>query len=206
MRRSFLPPDWQDRPDVRAEQQARSDVLRQLGAEPLVERLRLQWSPGIPIPEPGGRLVFRQPRDHDELLALMTETMDGTLDAHGRDELTRMSPAEAARQHFEDELVRYRSPASWWRVAETSDGEPAGFVFPAHNGYNPIIAYLGVLPKFRGRGLIDDILAEGTRILAAEDVPRIRASTDVTNVPMARSFHRVGWITAEHQLDMIWRT
>ncbi|MGW7195859.1 hypothetical protein [Streptomyces chryseus] len=38
--------------------------------------------------------------------------------------------------------------------------------------------------------LIDDVLAEGTRVLAAQEVPRIRAATDLADVPMATSFAR----------------
>ncbi|MFE5812764.1 hypothetical protein [Streptomyces sp. NPDC056479] len=51
-----------------------------------------------------------------------------------------------------------------------------GFVIPARNGYNSIIAYLAVLPARRGHGYIDEILAEGTRVLAEQKVPRIRTS------------------------------
>ena len=56
---------------------------------------------------------------------------------------------------------------------------PRRVVIPARNSYHPIIGYIGVLPAHRGNGYIDDLLAEGTRILAAHDVPRIRAATDL---------------------------
>jgi RimJ/RimL family protein N-acetyltransferase len=115
-----------------------------------------------------------------------------------------MTAAEAARQQYHEELVRYPSPQDWWRVAETPEGEPVGFVMPAHNGYNATIAYIGVLPALRGRGYVDDILAEGTRILAAQGVPRIQASTDVGNVPMARAFARAGYDTFGREIDMVW--
>jgi RimJ/RimL family protein N-acetyltransferase len=115
-----------------------------------------------------------------------------------------MSPAQAAREQYHDELERYASPHEWWRIAALPDGEPVGFVIPAHNGYNPIIAYLGVVPAHRGNGYIGEILAEGTRVLAEQDVPRIRASTDLGNIPMARAFHRAGWVTTGHQIDMVW--
>ena len=58
----------------------------------LVERLQLEWRTGTLIPEPTGRLVFRPADDHNQLIALMTAAMDGTLEAHGRAELTRISP------------------------------------------------------------------------------------------------------------------
>jgi len=89
-------------------------------------------------------------------------------------------------------------------VREVRTGEPAGFVIPAHNGYSPIIAYLAVVPAHRGHGYIADILAEGTRVLAAQDVPFIKAATDLGNVPMAAAFHRAGWRTTGHRIDMTW--
>ncbi|HEY3735623.1 MAG TPA: GNAT family N-acetyltransferase [Streptosporangiaceae bacterium] len=83
-------------------------------------------------------------------------------------------------------------------------GDPAGFVIPARNDYNAIIAYIAVLPAHRGHGYISEILAEGTRIPAAQDVPRIRASTDLGNVPMAAAFARAGWVNFERSIDMTW--
>jgi RimJ/RimL family protein N-acetyltransferase len=174
------------------------------GARLFVERLRLEWRPGTPVPAPTGRLSFRPVTAPGELLALMTDVMDGTLDAHGRDDLTRMSPREAAAEHYHGELALYTSPRDWWRIAELPGGEPVGFVIPAHNGYSAIIAYLGVLPAHRGNGYIGEILAEGTRVLAAQGVPLIKASTDLGNVPMAAAFHRAGWVTTGHQIDMTW--
>ncbi|NJP99802.1 GNAT family N-acetyltransferase [Streptomyces zingiberis] len=182
----------------------RMAVLERTGARLFVERLRLEWRPGTPVPEPDGRLVFRPVREDGELVALMTAVLDGTLDAHSRDELTRMSPREAAAKQYEEELLRYPSPRDRWRVATLPSGEPVGFVLPAHNGYNPVIAYIGVLPAHRGNGYIDAVLAEGTRLLAARSVPRIRAATDLGNTPMAHAFRRAGYVTFEHEINMTW--
>lgn len=200
----FTAPDWREDAPSRQAVENRMRAAERTGARFFVERLRLEWQAGTPIPARTGRLAFRQAGDPAELLALMTEVLDGTLDAHSRDDLTRMSPEDAAAGHYSGELARYTSPRAWWQIAELPGGEPVGFVIPAHNGYYPIIAYLGVVPKHRGNGYIGEILAEGTRILAAQDVPRIRASTDLGNVPMARAFHRTGWVTTEHQIDMTW--
>jgi hypothetical protein len=201
----FLAPGWRDDAASRQATENRMAIAGRAGAQFFVERLRLDWLPGTPIPAPTGRLAFRQVGDPAELLAMMTQVMDGTLDAHGRADLARMSPQHAAAEHYYGELDRYTSPREWWRIAELPGGEPVGFVIPAHNGYNPIIAYLGVVPAHRGNGYVGEILAEGTRILAAEEVPLIRANTDLGNVPMARAFHRAGWITTGHQIDMTWR-
>jgi GNAT superfamily N-acetyltransferase len=199
-----LRPDWRDHPSTRQPAEDRMTAVGRAGGRLLVERLRLEWRQGTPVPAPGRRLTFRPVRDERELITLMTGVLAGTLDAHARDDLTRMSPQQAATLHYEEELALYASPRDWWRVAALPGGDPAGFVIPAHNGYTPIIAYLGVLPAQRGRGYAGEILAEGTRILADRDVARIRASTDLGNVPMAGAFHRAGWVTYEHEIDMTW--
>ncbi|MFE5333366.1 GNAT family N-acetyltransferase [Embleya sp. NPDC056575] len=201
----FVPPDWREDTLVGPAVRARMTALESLGARLFVERLRLEWRPGTPIPQPRGRLTFRPVHDADELVALMTGVLAGTLDAHGRDELTRMTARESAVAQYDDELARYASPREWWRIATLPDGEPLGFVIPAHNGYNPVIAYIAVLPAYRGNGYVDDILAEGTRVPAAQDVPRIRAATDLGNVPMANAFRRAGFVNFEREINMTWR-
>ena len=200
----MVPPRWRDSAATRRPVQDRTAVLERTGARLFVERLRLEWQPRSPAPAGRGRLRFRPAVDTDELLALMTRVLEGTLDAHSRDELTRASPREAAVKQYEEELARYRTPRDWWRIATLPDGEPVGFVIPAHNGYNPIIAYIGVLPEQRGNGYVDDVLAEGTRVLAGQDVPRIRASTDMANVPMAQAFARAGYATFGGEINMTW--
>ncbi|MFJ5274605.1 GNAT family N-acetyltransferase [Streptomyces sp. NPDC088358] len=200
----LVPPDWRDSAVTRRATEDRMTILERTGATLFVERLRLEWRRGSPLPEPGGRLAFRPPHEDHEVLTLMTQVLDGTLDAHSRHDLTRMSAGATAARHYEDELARYASPKDWWRVAVLPDAEPVGFVIPAHNGYNAIIAYLAVLPEHRGHGYIDDILAEGTRVLAQQDVPRVRASTDLGNVPMANAFRRAGYVNFGREINMTW--
>ncbi|MBV9448678.1 MAG: GNAT family N-acetyltransferase [Streptosporangiaceae bacterium] len=200
----FVQPDWRDSSAAKQVVQDRMTILEGTGARLFVERLRLEWRPGTLIPEPRGRLMFRPVRDTEELLTLMTSVLDGTLDAHSRRSLTTMSVHDTAVQHYQEELARYTSPRDWWRIATLPDGVPVGFVVPAHNGYNPVISYIAVLPEHRGNGYIDDILAEGTRVLAEQQVPRIRASTDLGNTPMANAFRRAGYVNFEREINMSW--
>jgi RimJ/RimL family protein N-acetyltransferase len=200
----FVPADWRDSAASTTTVGDRMTIAGRTGARLLVERLNLEWRPGTPVPGPSGRLLFRPVRDARELLELMTLVLDGTLDAHHRDDLTRMSARETADAHYRDELGRYGSPREWWRIAALPGGEPVGFVLPARNPYGPIIAYLAVLPAHRGHGYIDDILAEGTRVLAGQDAPRIRASTDLGNVPMANAFRRAGYVNYQREINMTW--
>jgi RimJ/RimL family protein N-acetyltransferase len=199
-----VPSAWREGGAARRAVQERMAALEHVGARLFVERLRFQWQPGTPVPRPRGRLAFRPVCDTGEILDLMTAVLDGTLDAHSRQDMTRMTAREAAVRQYEGELARYRSPRDWWRVATLPDGEPTGFVIPARNDYNPIISYLAVLPRHRGNGYIDDILAEGTAILAAQDVPRIRAATDLGNTPMANAFLRAGYVNFERTINMTW--
>jgi RimJ/RimL family protein N-acetyltransferase len=201
----FLPPDWRDHREMRQAVDARMRALERTGAKLFVERLRLEWRPGTPIAQLSGRLAFRPVDNPGELIELMTLVLEGTLDAHGRDSLTRMTPSEAAREQYHNELEQYASPHEWWRIATLPDGEPVGFVIPAHNGYHPIIAYLGVVPAQRGQGYIHDVLSAGTSLLAGQNVPQIRAATDVGNTPMAAAFAQAGYVTFERQIDMTWR-
>jgi RimJ/RimL family protein N-acetyltransferase len=179
-------------------------ALESEGARVLVERRRLEWRPGTPIAPPTGRLRFRPIVGPDELIDLMTRVLDGTLDVHSQADLKRQTPRAVAEEQFHEELERYTSPREWWRIAERPSGEPVGFVIPARNDYNPIIAYIGVVPEMRGNGYIDDILAEGTRILASLGVPRIRADTDIGNTPMEAAFARAGYVTFQRRIDMTW--
>ncbi|MFF8916281.1 GNAT family N-acetyltransferase [Streptomyces sp. NPDC015032] len=202
----YVPSDWREDPAARDVVEARIRVMERSGARMLVERLRLEWRAGTPVPADSGRLRFRPVEGREDLLALMTPVMEGTLDAHGRADLeSGLGTREAAEKHYDEELAGYATPREWWRIAELPDGGPVGFVIPARNDYNPIIAYIGVLPDWRGHGYIDDILAEGTRVLAAQEgTERIRAATDLGNVPMAKSFERLGYVNFERAFDMVW--
>jgi GNAT superfamily N-acetyltransferase len=200
----FAAPDWRDRVDEHRAVSERMASLERSGYRLLVERLQYNWPVGTPVSEPSGRLAFHPVASADELIDLMVRVLDGTLDAHDRESMTRASPRQVAEDHFDQELAVYSSPREWWKVATLPDGQAVGFVIPAHNGYNPIIAYIAVLPEHRGQGYIDEILAEGTRVLAAEGVDRIRASTDLSNRPMARAFERAGWVNFSRSVDMTW--
>ncbi|MFC1432435.1 N-acetyltransferase family protein [Streptacidiphilus sp. N1-3] len=201
----MIPADWHDDPSARAVVEGRRALLEQTGAGFFVERLRLDWTPGTAVPPPPDRgLTFRPVADEAELVQLMTQVLEGTLDAHSREDLARMTPRQTAQLQFDDEMAHYTTPRDWWRVAVLPDGEPVGFVIAARNSYRPVIAYIGVVPRHRGKGFIDPILAEGTRILAATDPERIRAATDLGNVPMARAFERAGYRVFERELLLAW--
>jgi hypothetical protein len=199
----FVPPDWRDHIASRRVVQEPMAAIEQTSGRFFVERLRLEWHPGTPIPEPTGRLAFRPAEEHTQLVTLMTAILDGTLDAHGRADLATMSPKEAAVRQYGDELMSYESPRDWWRIAELPGGVPVGFVIPAHNGYNPIIAYMGVVPAYRGNGYVHEILAEGTHTrgpgrAADPRINRSRQRPDGRGIPASR----MGQLRPDDQHDM----
>ena len=200
----FLPADWNEDPAQRAMVQDLMKALERTGGSLLTERLRLEWRDGGPITVPGDRLRFREVESTEDILGLMARALEGTLDAHDRSDLRHKSASEVAADNFEDEFARYTTPRSWWRVATLTDGEPVGFVIPARNARNPIIAYIAVLPEHRGNGYIDDLLAEGGRVLREAGMKRIQAATDVGNRPMAQAFHRAGYDTTSAVITMVW--
>ena len=71
---------------------------------------------------------------------------------------------------------------------------------PSATPYHRNVGYLGVLPSHRGRGLVDDLLGEVTRIHAEAGADLITATTDMTNLPMAAAFDRAGYLVTEIRL------
>ncbi len=107
-------------------------------------------------------------------------------------------PASHDVAFYRDHMSGQRS---WWRVAETPDGDLAGFGLPSRNTDVPVVGYLGVVPEHRGHGFAGEILAEITRILVAEvGATTIHADTDLENRPMAVAFEQAGYRPAGRRL------
>lgn len=189
-----LPADWRERRDVIAALSWRWEAAAAAGLTEELERLRFEWAAGTRIPEPAGRLKFRREPDDEVFTGLFSRALAGTLDATSR----RMADVVGERAQARSDVAFYRDrlpgDRGWWFTAGTPDGEPVGFGVPSRNSEVPVVGYLGVVPEHRGHGYIDDILAEVTRILAAEaDADVIHADTDVANKPMAAAFERAGY-------------
>ncbi|MFJ9695556.1 GNAT family N-acetyltransferase [Kitasatospora sp. NPDC101183] len=197
----FLPGDWHDRPEVVAEVAWRREAARRAGLPVSLERLRYEWTPSAGLPEPAGRLVFRAEPEDEVFVDLFRRALEDTLDAASHKEAHRLGAEAQARQDvafYRDSMPGERS---WWRTARTPGGEVVGFGLPSRNHTSPVVGYLGVLPEHRGHGYADEILAEITRVLAAETDPqRVLADTDLTNTPMARAFERTGYRTIARRL------
>ncbi|MEJ2857769.1 MULTISPECIES: GNAT family N-acetyltransferase [unclassified Saccharothrix] len=197
----MLPADWHSQPDAVAALEWRREAAARAGLTEPVERLRYEWTRAAGVPTPSSRLRFRPDPDDEVFVDLFRRALAQTLDAATSQEAAAVGAEEAARSDvafYRDSMLGDRA---WWRVAETSSGEPVGFGLPSRNTGFHVVGYLGVLPEQRGHGHVDDILAEITRFLAEEagaDV--IRADTDLTNQPMAKSFDRLGYTNFARRL------
>jgi len=190
----FLPPDWRDRPEVMSAATWRLSAARRAGLTGMLERLRYEWTPEAGVPQPAGRLTFRQEADDEVFVDLFDRTLSGTLDATSRKEAESSGSRAQAASDVAFYRERMSGQRSWWLVAETPSGEPAGFGIPSRNTAVPVVGYLGVLPDHRGHGYVDEILAEVTRVLVAEaGAKTIHADTDLENRPMAAAFDRAGY-------------
>jgi RimJ/RimL family protein N-acetyltransferase len=158
----------------------------------MLERYRYEWTTSAPVSPPTGRLTFRPEPDDAAWARMFAEIAEGSLDHNTREEVAKLGRAKYA----EAEVELYKSfpgPRDWWFFAYDQAGELVGFGLPSANHAGPVVGFIGVLPAYRGRGYVDEILAEITRWHVDLGAKRIVADTDSTNEPMARSFERSGY-------------
>jgi ribosomal protein S18 acetylase RimI-like enzyme len=181
-------PQWQDSPDERVA------LLERMGFVMRRETRRFEWRRENGLPAVPRRLDFRALDEVGEevFVEAIERVSEGTLDREIQDERDELGPAGAARRFFEMERKLEYDPA-WCRLAYGPDGGLVGLVMPARNPTSAVINYIGVVPEHRGRGYVDDLLAEGTASLNADGADSIRADTDTRNAPMAAAFERAGY-------------
>ena len=187
----FLDSDWRDQPDVVAALDVRSRAAAAAGLTAITDRLRYEWKPSYGLPERSTRLHF-EPADDEAFVDVFSRVTEGSLDAATAREIARMGVDGSAREALRVYLSM-PGDRSWWRLGYDADGKLIGFAIPSANAGGPTVGYLGVLPEHRGHGYIDDHLAEITNLHAELGAERITADTDFGNVPMAKSFERLGY-------------
>jgi RimJ/RimL family protein N-acetyltransferase len=137
-------------------------------------------------------LIFRPEPDDTAMLALFRRIAEASLDDETRKNLLRLGADETARREM-DFYLNAPGRREWWRTAHAPDGTLVGLAVPSATAYNRNVGYLGVLPEARGHGYGGEILAEITRIHAADGAEKVTATTDVGNIPMAAAFRRAGF-------------
>jgi RimJ/RimL family protein N-acetyltransferase len=192
----FVPLDWRDRRPVRELTERRLSAALGAGMDVLVKRWSYLWtlSDG-PQPQPPGRLRFRSvtAKDTDLLVDVLARVATGSLDAATQAKRARHPTAAAFGRAELTDLESFPAPRAWWRLAYDTGGELVGLAVPTRNYAIPVVGYIAVLPEHRGRGYVDELLAETTRVLVEHGADRIGADTDATNTPMAAAFDRAGY-------------
>ncbi|GII01068.1 GNAT family N-acetyltransferase [Planobispora takensis] len=195
----FLPADWRERPDARADAEARITAAEKAGLRRFVERINLRWIPGYGLPPRSARLTFVPAVDDELVVDVLARLCENTLDAYARRDVERYGLRRAAEITLE-EIADFPGGRDRWRLAYDAAGEPVGITMPTRNSYFATIGYMGVVPEHRGHHYADDLVAEALHIFAADGEPEVSDATDVGNAPMAASFARVGYEVTGHRM------
>jgi ribosomal protein S18 acetylase RimI-like enzyme len=184
-------PDWADDPAAVEAVRWRHAAARDGGFSRTTERLSFARTESEPRPPRSIRVRFRSASD-EEFRGLFARVASGSLDAHTRDMVER----EGIDALADDDLAFYLSlpgRREAWQVAHLPDGTAIGFIIPTRTAYDASISYLGVLPEWRGRGYVDDLLAEMVHVHYDNGAARVVGTTDAANTPMRAAFERAGF-------------
>ncbi|MBC9225261.1 GNAT family N-acetyltransferase [Aeromicrobium sp. 636] len=184
---------WTQNPAAVEAVEWRSRAAHAGGFTRSTERLSFARTDSTPRPPRPRRLGFR-PGTDDEFRTLFAAVAPGSLDAH----TLAMVAEQGVDALADDDLQFYLSlPGSRdaWRIATLADGTTVGFTIATRTAYDASISYLGVLPEHRGRGFVDELLAQMVHLHHDDGEQRIVGTTDAANAPMAAAFGRAGFET-----------
>jgi RimJ/RimL family protein N-acetyltransferase len=180
-------PQYQERPEERVA------LLEATGYE--LARDGLRWLLASPSTEPqDGPLSFRTLPEVGEgaFVDAIAATFEGTADSELTVDVEEHGAREAARRYLDDHKSLEHRP-EWFELGYDGDAL-AGVIMGARNPTSAVIAYVGVVPEQRGRGLAAALVRRGTARLTAAGATEIRGDCDRDNVAMARAFERAGYV------------
>jgi ribosomal protein S18 acetylase RimI-like enzyme len=182
-------------PQYQENEEARIRLLVESGYELLRDGLRWRYSgSSAQGTSPAPPLVFRTLPDvgEDAFVAALASTYRGTRDSWITRSIEEHGPHGAAQADFHDYQGMEHLP-EWWELAYTDDGALAGVIMAARNPSSAVIAFVGVVPEQRGRGLAQRLVRRGTEQLLESGVDEIRGDCDLDNVGMVKAFERAGY-------------
>jgi ribosomal protein S18 acetylase RimI-like enzyme len=182
-------------PQYQDNESARVRLMTEAGYALLRDGLRWRCTPSPALePRQESLLTFRAlPEVGEEVFVeAIATTYEGTRDAWLARNIQARGLVGAARSDFLDyqELDHLRE---WWELAYTEDGALAGVVMPARNPTSAVVAYVGVVPEQRGRGLAAQLVRRATEQLIGSGADEIQGDCDRDNVPMVKAFRRAGY-------------
>jgi ribosomal protein S18 acetylase RimI-like enzyme len=182
-------------PQYQEDADARIRLLTECGYELLRDGLRWLYEPSTASDaSPRPSLAFRALPEvgEDAFVEAIAATYEGTRDSWIRRSIAELGLLGAAREDFDDNSEMEHRP-EWWELAYADDGALAGVVMAARNPTSAVVAYVGVVPEQRGRGLAAELVRRGTEQLLAAGATAIRGDCDRDNVGMVKAFERAGF-------------
>jgi ribosomal protein S18 acetylase RimI-like enzyme len=188
-------------PQYQENVEARIRLLVESGYDLLRDGLRWRYS-GSSAQEasPARALAFRALPEvgEDAFVDALASTYQGTRDSWITRSIEEHGTHGAARADFLDYQGMEHLP-EWWELAYTDDGALAGVIMVARNPSSAVIAFVGVVPEQRGRGLAQQLVRRGTEQLLESDTDEIRGDCDLDNVGMVKAFERAGYEQFAHR-------
>jgi GNAT superfamily N-acetyltransferase len=171
--------------------EARRRLLTACGMDLFQEKIGFSWSASDGRVDAGVGLGFRSISDIglEAYREAMAPCGEGTLDRNDSYYWTGCGPDSWAAQmtmYLEEE------DADMWLVGYR-DGDPVGYVAVARvEDWGSTIVHVGVHPRHRGRGYIDDFLTAGTAAARKSGITGMLSDVDVLNTPMRKAMQRAG--------------
>jgi ribosomal protein S18 acetylase RimI-like enzyme len=182
-------------PQYQENEEARVRLLVESGYDLLRDGLRWRSVPSSSPEAPMEHsLAFRVLPEvgEDVFVDAIASTYQGTRDSWITQNIEEHGPLGAARADFAD-LQGMEHLPEWWELAYTDGGALAGVIMAARNPTAAVIAYVGVVPEQRGRGLAPQLVQRGTQRLRDSGADEIRGDCDSDNFGMVKAFERAGF-------------
>jgi ribosomal protein S18 acetylase RimI-like enzyme len=181
-------------PQYQENETARIRLLVSSGYELLRDGLRWTYSRAGAQGAAPSSLAFRPLPEvgEDSFVQAIAKTYQGTRDSWIARNVQERGLFGAARADYVDYQGLEHEP-EWWELAYTEDGALAGVIMVGKNPSVAVIAYVGVVPDQRGRGLAQQLVQRGTELLVAGGADEIRGDCDRDNVGMVKAFERAGY-------------
>lgn len=182
-------------PQYQENEDARIRLLTESGYELLRDGLRWRYvAPTSPAAQQEHSLAYRPLPEvgEDAFVDAIASTYLGTRDSWLTKNIEEHGLQGAARIDFRGlQGMEYRP--EWWELAYEEDDSLAGVSMAARNPSAAVIAYVGVVPEHRGRGLAPQLVRRGTEHLLESGADEIRGDCDLDNVAMVKAFERAGY-------------
>ena len=186
---------------------AKKAVVEALAMPPMQDKAAYVWrEPQPPVAVPR-RLEFRSLEQvgQEQFAEVVARAHGQTLDRATQLTLDELDGPEAlarwVRGEMEEAAEDFSFQPAWWQLAFQPGGEAVGYVQPAlfpgsedeDGRCEATLYFIGVVPEQRGNGYVDDLLLKAVALLQEVGVWQIYCDTDSQNLPMIKSFERVGF-------------